>query len=356
MGLPYYGLTPSRLGTGQSIQEIRETIEGSPGVFKARRLSRIGVLVLPQNLLTGSGRLISTIRWRIPSGLQSLSYRLSSLRQCPSRVVHEACLGILNVRRLYREKLDSGLSTRTVQYIHVTLHKALGQAVNDGLVPRNVTEAVKPPQIKREEINPLILEQVKELLKAVHGDRLEALYVVAVTAGLRQGELLGLKWEDVDLEQGTLQVRRTLSATKKGTPTFGVPKTAKGKRSIKLTDIATKALKRHLILQFGESSRLEGLWRDHGLVFTTQVGTPLNRHNLVSRSFKPFLVRASLPEIRFHDLRHTCATLMLTGGIHPKVVQEMLGHANVSVTLNTYSHVLPNMQGEAAVKIDFMLS
>jgi integrase len=242
-----------------------------------------------------------------------------------------------------------------VQYIHVTLHKALKQAVNDGLVKRNVCEAVKPPQLRREEIKSLTSKQAKLLLKQIRGDRLEALYVLGITAGLRQSELLGLKWEDVDLERGTLQVRRTLTGLKNGQPIFGSPKTAKSKRSIQLTVKALEALKRHHALQVEEEQRLAGLWQEHGLVFATRVGTPINRRNLVIRSFKPLLNRAGLPKIRFHDLRHTCATLMLCGGIHPKVVQELLGHASVTITLDTYSHVLPSMQGEAAEKMDSML-
>jgi len=119
----------------------------------------------------------------------------------------------VHVRGLYREKLQAGLSPRTVQYIHVTLHKALKQAVQDGLIPRNATEAVKAPQVRRQEISPLSAEQVKVLLETACGDRLEALSVLAIHTGLRQGELLGLKWEDVDLESGTLRVRRTLATT-----------------------------------------------------------------------------------------------------------------------------------------------
>lgn len=262
-----------------------------------------------------------------------------------------------HIRGLYKNKSHAGLSTRTVQYVHVTLHKALKQAVNDGLIPRNVTAAVRPPQLRREEIKPLTLKQTKALLEAVHGDKLEAFYVLALTAGLRQGELLRLKWKDLDLEGGTLQVRRTLlTRSKNGAPVFGVPKTAKGKRSVKLTGVAVEALKSHQELQAEERKRLDGLWQEYGLIFTAQVGTPLNRHNLVTRSFKPLLDRASLPKIRFHDLRHTCATLMLCGGIHPKVVQELLGHASITVTLDTYSHVLPNMQGAAADRMDSMLS
>jgi integrase len=261
-----------------------------------------------------------------------------------------------HLRGLYREKLDSGLSPRTVQYIHVTLHKALKQAVNDGLVPRNVAEAVKAPQVRREEIKPLSPEQARTLLKAAREDRIEALYVLAVTAGLRQGELLGLKWEDVDLNRSVLQVRCTLAGTRGGSPVFGIPKTPKSRRGVRLTAGATEALRRHRTAQKEQRRKLGTLWQDHGLVFTTQIGTPLNRHNVTTRSFKPLLKQTGLPEIRFHDLRHTCATLMLVGGIHPKVVQEMLGHANVTITLDTYSHLLPDMQDIAVEKLDELLS
>ena len=261
-----------------------------------------------------------------------------------------------HLRGLYRDKLDSGLSPRTVQYIHVTIHKALKQALNDGLVPRNVAEAVKPPQVRREEIEPLTPEQTKKLVEFVSEDRLAALYVLAVTAGLRQGELLGLKWEDVDLDHGILRVKRTLSGIKDGKPIFSTPKTAKGRRSVQLTAKAVEALEKHRERQIEERKQLVELWRDCDLVFPTRVGTPISRHNLVTRSFKPLLVRAGLPDIRFHDLRHTCATLMLFVGTNPKVVQEMLGHANVSITLDTYSHLLPNMQGEAVGRLDNLLS
>ncbi len=156
-----------------------------------------------------------------------------------------------HVRGLYREKLAAGLSPRTVRYIHVTLHKALKQAVADGLIPRNATEAVKPPQVRREEMQPLTAEQVKVLLEAAKGDRLEALYVLAVTTGLRQGELLGLKWDDIDLEVGTLQVRRTLT-TAKGGPVLSAPKTKGSRRTVKLSQTALEALRSHLERQLGE--------------------------------------------------------------------------------------------------------
>jgi integrase len=259
-----------------------------------------------------------------------------------------------HVRGLYKEKLSS-LSPRTVQYIHVTLHKALKQAVGDGLIPRNATEAVKPPQVRREEIRPLTPEQVKVLLDAASGDRLEALYVLAIHTGLRQGELLGLKWDDIDLEAGTLQVRRAL-ITGRGGPQLAAPKTKGSRRRVSLTEAAAEALKGHLERQLEEIDRAGSLWQENGLVFASETGTPLDRRYLTSRRFKPLLKRAGLPHFRFHDLRHTCATLLLTKNVNPKVVSEMLGHSSIAITLDTYSHVLPNMQDSAARALEEALS
>jgi integrase len=262
-----------------------------------------------------------------------------------------------HVRGLYREKLEAGLSARTVRYIHTTLHKALKQAVMDGLIPRNATESVKPPQPSREEMCPLTPEQAKLLLKVAHetGDRLEAVYVLAIHTGLRQGELLGLKWDDVDLEDGSLQVRRTLTITKNG-PLFTSPKTTGSRRSVKLTSHAIEAVRHHLERQLGEIDRVGSLWSENGLIFASEMGESLNRHNLTRRSFKPLLKRAGLPQIRFHDLRHTCATLLLTRNVNPKIVSEMLGHSSIAITLDTYSHVLPNMRDQAAAAMEEALS
>lgn len=162
------------------------------------------------------------------------------------------------------------------------------------------------------------------------GGKLEALYVLAVSTGLRQDELLGLKWEDVDLKEGVLRVRRTVF-----NGAVNAPKTARSSRSVRLTSEAIRALSEH---QSG------GEW-----VFSTRVGTSLSTHNLHNRSWKPLLKKAGLPDIRFHELRHTCATQLLTKGVHPKIVQEMLGNSSITITLDLYSHVLPDMQ-EKAVK------
>jgi integrase len=261
----------------------------------------------------------------------------------------------VHVRGLYREKLEAGLSARTVQYIHVTLHKALKQAVQDGLIPRNATEAVKAPQVRREEMRPLSAEQVKVLLEVARGDRLEALYVLAIHTGLRQGELLGLKWEDVDLESGTLRVRRTL-VTAKGGPVLTAPKTKGSRRSVKLTQGAVEALRSHLKHQLQEIDRAGSLWRENSLMFASESGEPLDRRYLTSCCYKALLKRAELPMIRFHDLRHTCATLLLSKNVNPKIVSEMLGHASIAITLDTYSHVLPNMRDQAAAAMEDALS
>jgi len=235
----------------------------------------------------------------------------------------------------------------------VTLNKALKQAVADGLIPRNAASSVKPPKPQKKEVRPLNREQVQALFDVVSGERLEPLYVLAITAGLREGELLGLKWEDLDLEAGTLQVRRSLSEARSGR-SFEAPKSGKG-RSIRLTQRAVSALRKHRKRQLEERMKLAGLWQEHGLVFPSQVGMPIEGRNL-NRSFKRHLDRAGLPRsFRFHDLRHTCATLLFKQGANPKFVQELLGHGDVSLTLNVYSHVLPDMGDQAAVAMEAAL-
>ena len=235
----------------------------------------------------------------------------------------------LHVQSLYTDKLDAGLSPRRVIYIHVTLHKALKQAVRWSLIPRNVTEAVEPPKANRNEVSPLDEGQVHKLLESARRNKLEALYVLAVTTGMRQGELLGLQWKDVDLDSGTLRVNRTIFRG-----VVSPPKTAKSRRSIRLSRSALVALKDHE--------------RTSEWVFSTASGEPIDCTNFIKQSWRSLKREAGLrPNTRFHDLRHTCATLLLTKGVHPKIVQELLGHSSISITLDTYSHVLPNLQGEA---------
>ena len=253
-----------------------------------------------------------------------------------------------HVRGLHREKLDAGLAPATVRKIDSTLHKALSQADSDGILPRNSAD-VKAPRPTPEEMRPLSETEVRAFLDVAResGDRFEALYVLAITTGLRRGELLGLRWDDVTMERSTLRVGRAL-VREGGKHTLGETKTRRGRRQINLTLRTVSALKAHRKKQLEEKTKLTGLYKDHGLIFATRVGTPINPENLVNRSFKPLLERASLPEIRFHDLRHTCATLLLGRGVHPKLVQELLGHATIAMTLDTYSHYMPSMGDQAA--------
>ena len=255
-----------------------------------------------------------------------------------------------HVRNLYRKKLDAGLAPRTVNYIHTTLHKALKNAVTDGLIPRNPSDAVKPPRPAKPEIRPLTQDQARSLLASAKVDRFYALYVLALHCGLREGELLGLQWDDVDLNAGKLSVRRTLSEIRTGHK-FERPKNGKG-RSVKLSQRALESLRTHRKRQAEQQLGAGSKWQNNGLVFPTTTGTTVSATNLLGRHFKPLLKRAGLPDIRLHDLRHTCATMLLKMGQHPKYVQELLGHANISITLDTYSHVIEGMGDGLADAMD----
>ena len=251
-----------------------------------------------------------------------------------------------HIRRLYRSMLDAGKATRTVQYAHALLKRALAQAVMDGLIPRNAAEAVRPPKLKRDEIQPLNADQVRALLDAAD-ERSRALYTVAVRTGMRPGEILALRWSDVDLEAGTVQINRALSEGE-----FSTPKTPRSRRRISLSPATVAALKAHRKRQLEERIAKAGLWEDHGLVFPSSVGTPKSQRNL-NREFKNAAKRAGLPDhFKLYDLRHTCATLLLSRNVHPKYVQELLGHASIALTLDTYSHVIPGMDGGTGGAID----
>jgi integrase len=197
-------------------------------------------------------------------------------------------------------------------------------------------------------------------LEASGGERLEALYVLAVHCGLREGELLALRWEDVDLEadRPAVLVRRTLTRGEEGRGWVVGASTKSGKgRRVRLTQHAASTLKDHRKRQLEERMRLAGLWQDQGLVFPNETGSLFNPSNLRNRSFKRIKARSGVREdLRFHDLRHTCATLLLGEGVNAKVVSEMLGHASITITLNIYSHVLPDMQDSAADAMEAALS
>lgn len=265
-------------------------------------------------------------------------------------------LSAQHLQALYRKKLDEGLSATTVNHFHNVLHKALDTAVKWNLVARNVCDLVSPPRRKRFEVQALTLEQVQKLLAATEGHYMEALFKLALATGMRRGELMGLKWQDIDLVKGTLQVRRVLSRVPSKLPGKGYveaePKTQKSRRSIVIASFALEALKQHRTRQLEAKLKAGAAWEDHDYVFCTSVGTYLNPTRDMLDQLKLLLKKAGLPDVRFHDLRHSAATLLLSVGVHPKVVQEMLGHSQISMTLDIYSHVLPNIQQDAASRLN----
>ena len=200
------------------------------------------------------------------------------------------------------------------------------------------------------------MEQARTLLAAAQDDSLEALYVLALTTGMRQGELLALKWSDLDLTYGKIQVQRTLIQVRGGKATVAEPKSPTSRRCIQLTPLAIEALKRHTQRQHAIHNKRRTPRRVPEWVFCDGHGVPLRASGMVRQSFQPLLAGAELPLIRFHDLRHSTATLLLTIGVHPKIVQELLGHSQIFVTLDIYSHVLPTLQGEAMQQLNILLA
>jgi integrase len=257
-------------------------------------------------------------------------------------------------QRLYQDKLAAGLSPTTVSHLHTVLHGAFAEAVRWGLLPRNVVSLARPPRKKHVEVVALTVEQARALLAAAAGNRFEALFVLALKTGMRRGELLALRWEDVDLDKGMLQVRGTLRRTREGL-TFGVPKTAASRRQVVLSPSLVAALSRHRARQEAERQGVGDPWLNLGLVFPNMFGRPMEPRDLLANVYRPLLERAGLPPITFHALRHTAATLLLSEGEHPKVVQELLGHARVSITLDRYSHMTPRLMSNAAAVMDRLL-
>ncbi|MCB9175986.1 MAG: site-specific integrase [Caldilineae bacterium] len=255
-----------------------------------------------------------------------------------------------HVQEMMNAKLAEGLSPQTVRHIRATLRRALGHALKWGLVSRNVATLVDPPKVPRRKVEPLTEEGAAAILDAVSGHRLEALYTVAMAIGLRQGEALGLRWQDVDLDGGKLRVVHALQRID-GELQLVEPKSAQARRTIILPEIAIAALKRHRALQNRERLAAGGDWVDGDFVFTTTVGTPLDGPN-VTRTFQRLLKNAGLPPHRFHDLRHDCATLLLAQGVPLRVVKEILGHSQISLTADTYAHVVPALQQDAAARMD----
>ncbi|HEV8536029.1 MAG TPA: site-specific integrase [Candidatus Limnocylindria bacterium] len=256
------------------------------------------------------------------------------------------------LQRLYARKLSDGLSPTTVHHVHAVVHRALAQAERWGAVARNVASLVDAPRIATHEMATLNEQEVRRLAAALEGHPLEAVFVLAFTTGMRLGEILGLRWRDVERE-GEIHLRTTIE--RDGDEVIFVePKTKGSRRRILLTTHASAALRRHRVRQAQVRLAAGPAWIDHDLVFSNAIGGPLPESTL-RVAYRAALAGAGLPRIRFHDLRHTAATIALGRGVHPKVVSEMLGHSRTAITLDLYSHVTPTMQREAVSAMEAAL-
>lgn len=261
-----------------------------------------------------------------------------------------------HLNRVYSELSENGrkdgrggLSPKTVRYIHTIIHRALRDAVRWGLLSRNVADLADPPKHSRKEMSIWSAEQLRAFLASVEKQRLHPCYLLASMTGMRRGEILGLRWQDVDLESGRLQVRQTLTSVDYKI-VIGRPKTARSNRSIALDPATVQVLRTHRKGQLEERLQWGTAYEDSELVFCRENGTPTHPQSL-SQAFERDAKAAGLPLIRFHDLRHSYATVALSAGVHPKVVSERLGHSSIAVTLDTYSHVIPALEEEAATRI-----
>lgn len=258
-----------------------------------------------------------------------------------------------DIQAFITEKLGTGLAPRTVQYAYAILRAAMNQAVRWNLVPRNVVTLVSPPRVPRKEIMPFNPEEARAFLAAAQGHRLEALFAVAVAIGLREGEALGLRWQDIDVKDGILSVRSAVQRIK-GKLHLVEVKTERSRRTIALPQVALDAFIGHRQRQEQERMLAGDRWQEKGLVFTTNVGTPIDPRNAL-REFHALLKVAKIPRRSFHSLRHACATLLLAQGVNPRTVMEILGHSSIRVTLDIYSHVIPMVHREAMNRMDTIL-
>ncbi len=262
----------------------------------------------------------------------------------------------LDVQLIYTTMADRGLSSRTIRYTHAILASALKQAVRWNMLARNPCEAVELPRTERKEMQALSPEETGRFLAKASEDEFGALFGFALVTGMRPEEYLALKWSDIDFDARTASVTRTLVWRKGGGWYFGEPKTTRSRRTVTFPEPIRKALMAHRSRQAKTKLKLGASYPPDNLVFATREGKPLNLRNLTRRHLKKILERAGLPiGFRLYDLRHTCASLLLGGNVHPKIVSERLGHASISLTLDTYSHVLPSMQQGASDQLERIL-
>lgn len=246
-----------------------------------------------------------------------------------------------------------GLSPRTVRYTHAVLRKALLDAVRKRLLSINPADFASPPKQKSREMRAWSPDEARSFIAHTQDHRLGAAFLLALTTGARKGEILGARWRDLDTEGKRLAIRQTL-VTVGYRPVFSEPKTPQSRRSIALDEATIRALKVHRVRQSEERLAAGPLWEAHGLIFCAPDGRPLHPDRF-DKIFRQLCGAAGVSQLGFHALRHTAATLLLSAGVNPKVVAERLGHSSIRITLDTYSHVLPTVQEEAAEKLGRLL-
>ena len=341
-------------------QYANRTVHGTEGDARKERTKLLrerdlGVAVAPAKLTLGD----FLDRWlRDAAGPRLRAFTLEQYTDLLADHVRPALgarslakLSPLDVQAVYAAMQAAGLSPRSVRYVHAVLNSALSQAVAWRLLPLNPCESVTLPRMIRKEMLVLSPEQARALLTAAEGTREASLWHFAIATGMRPSEILGLRWSDV--KDNTVSVTRTLARRGK-TWRFEDVKRPKSRRTVELDADTLEVLKVHKAAQAAERLALGQHWQDNGLVFPAEDGGPARERTLVGR-FKRALKRADLPDLRLYDLRHTAATLMLQAGIPAKVASERLGHSTVALTLDTYSHVSPGMQREAASAVAALL-
>jgi integrase len=342
----------------------RQTVYGrNPDVVQAkiqqlREARENGLLLASANAKTGD----FLTQWLEDTARPSIRprtyecYELNVRRLLPLiGFIRLGSLSPAHIQSAYGKLLKGSLAARSVRQAHVVLHRALRQAMHWGMIPRNPADAVSLPRPERRELRVLNEDQLRHLIQGTQGERLHPLWVLLATTGLRLGEALGLKWDDLDPKSGRLTVQRALQRQRGAGLVFTEPKTGKSRRTVHLAPSTIRTLIEHRQRQIEERLSKGPAWWDFNLIFCTEEGRPFESGQ-VSWRFHKALTRIGLPQMRLHDLRHTAATQLLTRGVHPKVVQELLGHSTITLTLDTYSHVSPALHAQVAQQMESLFS
>ena len=258
------------------------------------------------------------------------------------------------VQNFMKCHLDMGRSPRLVKYLRTVLRVALNQALKWNLVARNVATLVDPPRYTRPEVVPFSHDQVEDFITAIKGDRLETLFLVMLSMGLRRGEALGLRWDDVNLDSCVVSIQNSLQRVEKKLKLVEL-KTPRSRRSLPVPETIISALRAHRVRQLEDKMLAGERWKESRLVFATSLGTPLNPRNVL-RSFHRLLRKIGIPQQGVHNLRHSCASLLLQQNVHARTIMDVLGHSRIGITMDTYSHVMPQTMRAAADVMNSVLA